>query len=228
MWEEFAAYDNVDQANTGIVPQSRKFASTLALDWGYDLGAALGLERTFMLATYLSVNSVAKDLTGPINSNQTLLWAGLGRLEGVWSLAPNFQLIGLIGMENWRSDKTYRNTLYNKQNKDSLAFNYAQPLGPDGTPLKDAKGVKIDFNNVLSYEAILNQNRGEQTVLPLVIAAPAPIDYLQMAYGLGFDWDFTQRAGMHVRFKYATHKDKNIPDNDWDGSFLFAETKIWF
>jgi hypothetical protein len=27
----------------------------------------------------------------------------------------------------------------------------------------------------------------------------SPIDYLQTAVGIGFDWDFTARAGLHVR-----------------------------
>jgi hypothetical protein len=56
----------------------------------------------------------------------------------------------------------------------------------------------------------------------------SPIDFYQTALGCGFDWDFTQRAGLHVRYKYATHTDKNHSANDWTGHFITAETKAWF
>jgi len=55
-----------------------------------------------------------------------------------------------------------------------------------------------------------------------------PIDYLQTAFGVGFDWDFAARAGVHVRYKYATHSDKNVSENDWHAHYVSAETKVWF
>ncbi len=56
----------------------------------------------------------------------------------------------------------------------------------------------------------------------------SPIDYLQTAIGLGFDWDFADRAGLHFRYKWATHSDKNLSENDWHSHFISAETKVWF
>ncbi|MDB5048785.1 MAG: hypothetical protein JWO30_1856 [Fibrobacteres bacterium] len=232
LWEEFAAYDDISQAASGIVPQSRKIASSLALDWGYDLGPVIGYSRNFMLVTYGAVNSIAKDLTGPVNSKETLLWSALGRFEAVLSLSPTFQMIGLVGVENWRSDKTYRNLLYNKQNTNSDLNHQStfMPLfTPAGDTLKDADNNVIKYNNILAYESISSATRdGDQRANPLVIPVASPIDFLQTAYGIGFDWDFTARAGLHVRYKYATHQDKNLPDNNWNGSFFFAETKLWF
>jgi hypothetical protein len=232
LWEEFAAYDDVAQANAGVVAETRKFASTFAVDWGFDVGPWVGYSRTLMLATYGAVNSIATDMTGAINSKQTLLWSALGRLEAVVSVSPTFQIIGLVGLENWRSDKTYRNLLYNKQNTNPDPNNkstYSEPVTAAGDTLKDANGVPLKYNNILTYEPIMSVTRaGDQRANPLVIAAPSPIDYLQTAYGIGFDWDFTSRAGLHVRYKFATHRDKNLPDNDWDGSFFFAESKLWF
>lgn len=232
LWEEFAAYDNVAQANAGIVPESRKYAASLAADYGHDVGPMVGYSRTLMVAMYGSVNSIAKDLSGPLDSKQTLLWSALGRLEAVISIAPTFQIIGLLGTETWRSDKTYRNFLYNKQNTNSDANNkqtFSAPVTPAGDTLKNPDGTVIIYNNILSYEPIMSVTRaGDQRANPLVVAIASPIDYLQMAYGVGFDWDFTSRAGLHVRYKFATHADKNLPDNDWKGSFFFAETKLWF
>lgn len=56
----------------------------------------------------------------------------------------------------------------------------------------------------------------------------APVDYYQTAIGLGVDWDFSPRAGLHLRYKYATHTDNYISENDWTGHFITAETKVWF
>ncbi len=56
----------------------------------------------------------------------------------------------------------------------------------------------------------------------------APINYLETAIGLGFDWDFADRAGLHVRYKYMTHSDELISDNDWHSHYIAAETKVWF
>lgn len=54
------------------------------------------------------------------------------------------------------------------------------------------------------------------------------MDYYQTAIGLGVDWDFSPRAGLHLRYKYATHTDNYISENDWTGHFITAETKVWF
>ena len=56
----------------------------------------------------------------------------------------------------------------------------------------------------------------------------APINYLETAVGFGFDWDFTPRAGIHVRYRYATHTDETMPQNNYKANFVTAETKVWF
>lgn len=55
-----------------------------------------------------------------------------------------------------------------------------------------------------------------------------PINYLETAFGAGFDWDFAPRAGLHFRYKYATHSDENNTINDWAGHFINTEVKVWF
>lgn len=56
----------------------------------------------------------------------------------------------------------------------------------------------------------------------------APINYLETAFGAGFDWDFAERAGLHVRYKFMTHSDELISENDWHSHYIAAETKVWF
>ena len=219
IWEEFAAFDNAAQANSGQIPEHQKYSFTSALDWGYNLGSLLGMERPFMIALYSQVNTISTKLVGPLKNNNTLLWSGLGRFEPALSLSNSFQLIGLVGLETWKSDKAFRNKLANKQSVAVASFGYQA--------VKDAGGKDISYDNIHYYEPI-SSYAGASVPEPLVDAEASPIDYLQMAYGGGFDWDFSQRAGIHVRAKYASHKDANLPSNNWDGMFLFGETKIWF
>jgi hypothetical protein len=55
-----------------------------------------------------------------------------------------------------------------------------------------------------------------------------PINFRDIALGAGFDWDFAPRAGLHVRYKWATHDDETNSINNWKGHFVSAETKVWF
>lgn len=219
VWEEFAAFESADQANTGAVPENRKFAFTAAMDWGYNVGSLIGYERPFMTALYTTVNTISTKLTGPLKNGNTLLWSAMARFEPAISLSNSFQVIGLVGAETWKSDKAYRNKLANKQGFNPDLPGYEFRANPDGSPRQ--------YDNVRYYEPI-SSYAGAALPEPYVEAELSPVDYLQLSYGIGFDWDFTQRAGLHVRAKYATHADKNIPTNDWQGAFLFGETKIWF
>jgi hypothetical protein len=218
VWEEFAAYDNVDQANAGAVPLTQKYSFSSAVDLGYNIGSILGYERPFMLALYGSVNTISKSLVGPMNSGNTMLWTGMARFEPAISLTPTFQMIGLVGLESWKSDKAYRNKLANKQGTTPGGYGYE---------LVTRDGKAVTYDNIHYYEPI-SSYAGASVPAPFVDAEASPVDYLQMAYGLGFDWDFSSRAGLHVRAKYATHEDKNLPSNNWNGAFVFGETKIWF
>jgi len=55
-----------------------------------------------------------------------------------------------------------------------------------------------------------------------------PINYKETALGFGFDWDFAPRAGLHFRYKWATHDDETNPENNWKGHIVSTETKVWF
>jgi hypothetical protein len=145
----------------------------------------------------------------------------MARFEPAISLSNSFQVLGLVGVETWKSDKAYRNKLANKQsvNADLPGYQYVD--------LKNADGSAKLYDNIHYYEPI-SSYAGAGVPEPYVDAELSPVDYLQMSYGVGFDWDYTARAGLHVRAKYATHADKNIPSNNWNGAFLFGETKIWF
>jgi hypothetical protein len=118
-----------------------------------------------------------------------LLWSFYGQLEPAIALTPTFHLVGILGLETFRSEYGY-------------IIDYAT-----NTIAK----TKPYFNDVST-----------------MYFRKAPINYLETALGLGFDWNFADRAGIHFRYKWATHSDETEPDNDWTGHYITAETKVWF
>ena len=59
-------------------------------------------------------------------------------------------------------------------------------------------------------------------------AVLCPIDYRDVAYGLGFDWEMSPRVGLHNRIKWMTHEDVNYRKNDWATPIVSLEIKMWF
>ena len=59
-------------------------------------------------------------------------------------------------------------------------------------------------------------------------AKRVPMDYRDMAAGIGFDWDFVSRVGLHGRMKWMRHQDKNFSANNWVNNLASAEIKMWF
>ena len=58
--------------------------------------------------------------------------------------------------------------------------------------------------------------------------AALPIDYKDYAWGVGFDWDFVSRVGLHGRYKWMKHTDEFFSENDWAATVASAEIKMWF
>ena len=59
-------------------------------------------------------------------------------------------------------------------------------------------------------------------------AVLCPINYLDYAAGLGFDWEMSPRVGLHTRAKWMRHEDVNYTDNDWQTPILSMEIKMYF
>jgi hypothetical protein len=55
-----------------------------------------------------------------------------------------------------------------------------------------------------------------------------PINYLDYAAGLGFDWEMSPRVGLHTRAKWMRHEDVNYTDNNWQTPILSMEIKMYF
>jgi hypothetical protein len=179
-YESAAAADSNTKEKTSIytrskwVPQHRKFTFNLETDIAYDVGRFIGYTRELNLSFYGAINGISTSLT-PIafSEKNQLLWSLYLRFEPTISITNKLFIIGLLGYENWRSEKGW---------------------------IKEGSGP----------------------------AASCPIDYRDVAAGIGCDWDMTARAGLHLRAKWMRHDDVNFSANSWATPVLSSEIKMWF
>jgi hypothetical protein len=98
------------ESNTAFVPFHQKFTFNLDVDFAYDLGPMIGYPRDLFFSVYAALNGVSTSFK-PIAFNDAgedvLLWGTYIRLEPAIALTKKFYLLGLVGYENWRSQKSY-------------------------------------------------------------------------------------------------------------------------
>ena len=192
LWESFVAYENAEQVKERDVPSHTKWSSFLSFMGGYDIGGWFGTDRTIMMTLYAALSGLSTSFA-PIayseSQSDMLLWSFYTQFEPSIAVHPKFHVVGIIGMETFRSEYAYRTVA------PTLTI----------TSQSDMAGTFASYY----YEK-------------------APINYLETAFGCGFDWDFAERAGLHVRYKFMTHSDELISENDWHSHYIAAETKVWF
>jgi len=191
LWEGFAAYENADQIANGEVPSSTKWLSYLSFMGGYDIGGWFNTDRTIMMTAYAALSGVSKSFA-PIAINESMfdmiLWSFYGQFEPAVAVTPSFHVLGILGLESFRSEYGYT--------KNELTSSVKG--GPMG---------------------------GQYTLL---YYKQSPINYLETALGFGFDWDFSDRVGLHARYKFMTHTDESVSANNWHSHYIAAEVKAWF
>jgi hypothetical protein len=125
MYETFVPYESQAQVDSSIMmmpgntevfrtnpylPIHRKFTFNLELDGSYDIGPFIGYPNDFFLGIYGALNGVTTSFA-PLafndKSKDMLLWGTYLRFEPAIALAKKFYVIGLAGIENWRSQKAY-------------------------------------------------------------------------------------------------------------------------
>lgn len=203
LWEEFAAYADKAQADSGLVPLHRKLATTLSMDWGIRIDPWFEGWLPALVDFFGEADAIGTDRGAVADTKNTLLWSGLFRCEPAVSLTSRLVLLGQLGVETWKSKSAWRNALFNQ-------------------------AVPGQFNNINYYEPLSSLSPASQNAVPKVDAVAAPINYVQLSYGAGCDWDFASHASLILRGKYATHDDGEISANAWSGVFLSAETRLWF
>ena len=191
LWESFAAYDNGEQASKFEVPTHAKWSSYISFMGGYDIGHWFGTDRNIMMTAFVALSGISTSFA-PIavseKQSNMLMTSFYGQFEPTIAVTPTFHMVGILGLETFRSEKAYAMYRVGELNK----------------------------NNGFYYET------------SDVYFKKAPINYKDFAIGLGFDWDFSDRVGLHFRYKFMTHSDETISDNDWHSHYIAAETKAWF
>ncbi|MCQ2102142.1 MAG: hypothetical protein MJY98_02830 [Fibrobacter sp.] len=198
MWESFVAYEDAEQIISGEVPEHTKWSSFMSFMGGYDIGGWFGTDRTIMMTGYASVSGVSTEIA-PLAYSESqsgmLLWSFFGQFEPSIAVTPTFHMVGIFGLETFRSDKAYT--------AEYITENVSK---------KDANGG----TNYLYGKYHLYYYK------------KSPINYLETALGVGFDWDFSDRVGLHARYKFMTHSDETVSENDWHSHYISAEVKAWF
>ena len=188
MLEGFVPYESAADADSNLnetttiytrspfVPQHRKYTFNFSTDYSYDIGSLIGYHHDFFLSGYFALNDVSTSFIPiAIDQKNQLLWSWYFRFEPAIALTDKFYVLGLVGWENWRSDKAYMRT------------------------------------TLTSDTVVL-----------------CPINYLDYAAGLGFDWEMSPRVGLHTRAKWMRHEDINYMDNNWQTPILSMEIKMYF
>ena len=197
LWESFVAYENGTQVEKQEVPSHAKWSSYMSFMGGYDIGHWFGTDRNIMMTAFLALSGVSTSFA-PIavseKSFDMLMMSFYGQFEPTIAVTPTFHMVGILGLETFRSDKAYR------------IYEVPNTIGK-----YNAKSNPSYVNEVSSY-----------------YYGKAAINYKDFAIGLGFDWDFSDRVGLHFRYKFMTHSDETVPDNNWHSHYIAAETKAWF
>ena len=214
MFEVFIPYEDSAQAAGNLinynkctvfdpspsVPIHRKYTFNFDLDAAYDIGPLIGYKNSLFLGGYAAINGVSsafKPLAFNTEDEDMMLWSLYLRFEPAIALTNNFYILGLLGYENWRSDKAW----------------------------------------IASTETQITSN-GEVTD---AVVKKCPINYRDVAYGLGFDLGLTERVQFHGRAKWLKHEDVEFKKyaktadadygkdpNCWSAPFISGEVKMWF
>ena len=198
LWESFVAYEKSSQIEKEEVPTHAKWSTYLSFMGGYDIGHWFGTDRNIMMTGYVALSGISTSFA-PIavseKQSNMLMTSFYGQFEPTVAVTPTFHMVGILGLETFRSEKAYRinSTKRGIAKPTGSATNYYYEVG----------------DNTYFYEK-------------------APINYKDFAVGLGFDWDFSDRVGLHFRYKFMTHSDETVSENDWHSHYIAAETKAWF
>jgi hypothetical protein len=198
MWETFAPYTNAEDAQNNNVPQHVKWNSSLALDMGYDIGHWFNTDRNIMLALYTALSGVS-------TSFQPVAWT-----------------------DSYDHDMLMWN-LY-VQSEPAIAITPTlHGLLTMGFEMYRAEQAYVVRSAMVGNTGTSSTANGYNSLWPKFNTFTyAPINILETAIGFGLDWDFSARAGVHFRYKWMTHSDETVSENNWKGHYVQAETKVWF
>ncbi len=118
--------DTVYSANA-FLPKHQKFTFNYEVDFAYDIGPLLNYPREIFFSIYYALNGVSTSFMPLAFSDKPksmLLWGTYLRMEPAISITPKFYILGLLGYENWRSQKAYTATGVNVLSVEQKPIDY--------------------------------------------------------------------------------------------------------
>ncbi|MBO7501081.1 MAG: hypothetical protein J6T45_07010 [Fibrobacterales bacterium] len=199
LWEEFAVYDNDPVLVRVDTARYANLDSMAVVDSVYEapelqksrkLSLSLSLDWGRRLTPWLFWNvygeynqiSRIKEDENPV---APVMNEVLLMTEPVVGLGKSFAIIGMAGLDYYNADNALRNTIRNS----------GVPEQPDvllGPRMIDGAVVGVE-----NFKRDIEKS---------------DLRYLQFAFGAGFDWDFSKRASLHVRYKWSKHIDMTMED----------------
>jgi len=194
--------------------QSKKFTHNYSIDYTFNIDRLLGFDKKFYLNSYAGYYELGLNATPTFNfeNSKVMLGGNIMRFEPAFQLTKQFYILGMFGIENWFSNKSYM-----------------------ASATKNGETVVLPGTEYFDH---IDIDKGSEDVKQV------NTDYTDMAFGIGFDWDFIKRVGFHFRASHNLHKDNAIIDekvidvdgnvrtgvdvNGYEGNVISGELKMFF
>ena len=188
--------------------------------------------------SFVAYDDVGQITEGVIPSHAK--WSSYFSVMGGYNIAPWFGTDRDIMMTGYAAlsgvSTSFAPIAYSEKQSDMLMWSFFGQFEPAVAVFPKFHMVGIlgleTFRAENAFAATSYKNGADKSSLNKYINSyvyqKAPINVLETAIGAGFDWDLTDRAGLHVRYKWMTHSDETKSENDWHSHYISAETKVWF
>jgi hypothetical protein len=169
------------ETNTSWVPESKKYTFNLEFDASYDIGPYVGYRKDLFFGGYFGINGISSAV-------KPLSFTDDADDMLLWSmylrLEPAVALhknFYLLGLVGYENWRSKRSWMMVSLDADDKVTGFFHPIH---TPISGTITPK-NFKEV-------------------------PIDYRDLALGIGFDWDMLERVGLHGRVKWMSHEDRGL------------------
>ncbi len=204
-WENVAITDTVVdyKKSYSMIDLGAKYKTTL-------------FKKEIIISAFVRANSVQEKISPiPVFSDKAFVRQWYEELITFYHVAPKWTIIGLISSEQVKGNLRTELAVVSDNDEDNGDVLIRSDLHPAG------EGEKVNLNGREVYI-----NRSDDPTAEIIKAKA--INQLGMAYGIGFDYDFTDNASIDVRYRWIDHKDYNFIRDVFQGHDLTVEMKVFF
>ncbi len=162
-------------------------------------------------------------------------YTGNLELDAAYDIGPlihfpnKFYLAGYLAISSVTN--AFKALTFNENGNEMLLWSSYYRFEPAiGLTSKFYLDILLGVENWRSNKAWMNlavaDDGTEDLENPLV--KRVPMNYKDVAYGIGFDWDMLTRTALHFRIKKFTHSDANFTQNDYESYLTSLEITMFF